>query len=77
MLFRPQVGTLLARERGHCEQVVNCLKISELVSLKLAVERYLKIQVYLTCGEALWSTVVEKAENFWKMNFIRGNETET
>ena len=38
MLFCPQVGILLARERGHCEQVVNCLKISELVSLKLAVE---------------------------------------
>ena len=42
MFLYPQVGTLLARERGHCEQVVNCLKISELVFGKLAVERYLK-----------------------------------
>ena len=37
-------------------------------------EIFKEIQVYLTCGKAMWSTVVEKSENLWKMNLVRAGK---
>ena len=39
--------------------------------------KFKKIQVYLTCGKAMWSTVVEKSENLWKMNLVRAGKRPT
>jgi len=66
-----EVGTfLLANHAGTSQEQRKSLRSAAKVGQLLAVDGGRCAEVYVTCGNAMWSTIVKRAENFWKMNFF-------